>query len=217
MSRPFVVFDIDDTLYLERDYVRSGFRAVETFLSAPGFADCAWKLFESGVRGRTFDIALGELGMDGDAAKIAHLVEIYRDHTPDIQLLPDVRRWFVTRRASGVACISDGPLSSQQAKVDALGLSDLCETIVLTAALGSGYQKPHTRAFEQVAAATGYKASTYVYVADNPHKDFDGPRALGWRTVRVRRSGALHAEISTPQFVDAEIVDLHALDDVLDR
>ena len=42
-----VVFDVDDTLYLERDYVRSGFRAVgvwaSRWLGLSGFAErCQW-------------------------------------------------------------------------------------------------------------------------------------------------------------------------------
>ena len=32
----------------------------------------------------------------------------------------------------------------------------------------------------------------FVYVADNPRKDFIAPRALGWRTVRIRRRGGEH-------------------------
>lgn len=57
-----VVFDIDDTLYLERDYVRSGFLAVEGIVAerfaARGFADQAWAAFERGVRGTIFNECL---------------------------------------------------------------------------------------------------------------------------------------------------------------
>ena len=46
------VFDVDDTLYLERDYVRSGFHAVATWaeetLDVTGVFDTAWGLFLAG-------------------------------------------------------------------------------------------------------------------------------------------------------------------------
>ena len=55
-----IVFDIDDTLYLERDYVRSGFAHVarevgRTDDEAGRLHDWLIRAFESGVRGDTFD------------------------------------------------------------------------------------------------------------------------------------------------------------------
>ncbi|MEL7208731.1 MAG: hypothetical protein AAGK32_10970, partial [Actinomycetota bacterium] len=48
-----MVFDIDDTLYLERDYVRSGFNAVgehvESQFGTAGVGRRAWELFIEGV------------------------------------------------------------------------------------------------------------------------------------------------------------------------
>ena len=47
-----VAFDVDDTLYLERDYVRSGFRAVAERVrrdhGLEGFFEGAWDAFSSG-------------------------------------------------------------------------------------------------------------------------------------------------------------------------
>jgi len=44
-----IVLDLDDTLYLERDYVRSGFKAVDQWLrmhkSFNDFYEEAWRLF----------------------------------------------------------------------------------------------------------------------------------------------------------------------------
>ena len=36
------VFDLDDTLFLEQDYIRSGFLAVEAATGFRGFAATAW-------------------------------------------------------------------------------------------------------------------------------------------------------------------------------
>jgi putative hydrolase of the HAD superfamily len=57
-----LVFDLDDTLYPERDFVLSGFQAVSGWLrlqgGVEGFYDRALATFERGVRGRIFDEVL---------------------------------------------------------------------------------------------------------------------------------------------------------------
>src|SRR5579883_3210142 len=88
-----VVFDIDDTLYLERDYVASGFRTVgkwaDEWLGINGFAQVCNTLFESGARSRIFNQAAENLGIEPSPSLIQSMVEIYRTHHPDISLAPD--------------------------------------------------------------------------------------------------------------------------------
>ncbi|MGH9118455.1 MAG: HAD family hydrolase, partial [Acidimicrobiales bacterium] len=88
-----VVFDIDDTLYLERDYVRSGFAAVGALvgdrLGVPDFADRAWTAFLHGTRRTIFDDTLVACGLDPEPDLVGELVERYRTHEPAISLLPD--------------------------------------------------------------------------------------------------------------------------------
>jgi putative hydrolase of the HAD superfamily len=116
-----VVFDIDDTLYLEREYVRSGFRAVGAWarrtLGVPDLADRAWAAFESGVRATIFNEALAGAGVEATPELIARMVACYRDHQPDILLLADARACLDAAVADApVAVITDGPLASQSAK-----------------------------------------------------------------------------------------------------
>jgi putative hydrolase of the HAD superfamily len=208
-----VVFDIDDTLYLERDYVRSGFRAVDAWvtreLGLMGFADAAWAYFLAGRRGDVFDQVLRDEGVEPSGETVRAMVECYRSHRPAIELLDDAAALIegLTGRVR-FAAISDGPLESQQAKVAALGVSSWAAAIVLTAELGSEFGKPHPRAFEVVESILGTHGNDNVYVADNPGKDFVAPRELGWRTVRVRRPESLHVETACDDDVDFEVVDL---------
>lgn len=205
-----VVFDIDDTLYLERDYVRSGFAAVQQ--AAVGrvpddFARRAWREFEAGRRGDVFDRVLAD--RSNDAQLVRELVELYRNHVPAIELLPDAREAMerATER-SWVGVVTDGPGASQRAKATALGLDARTRAIVFTEELGRGFGKPHPRAFMELERVSGVSGDRAVYVADNPAKDFGGPRSLGWRTIRVRRSASLHAAIDSGDDVDDEVVDL---------
>lgn len=203
-----LVFDIDDTLYLERDYVRSGFRAVAVALGEPGFGARCWELFLQGERGNTFDRAAGELGFSVD---VERAVEIYRTHAPDICLLDDARRCIETHRHGRLFAITDGPLESQRAKSRALGLDGCFEEVIYTAALGPGAGKPSRVAFELVEERVSNAGAEFAYVADNPRKDFLAPKALGWRTVRVRRPGALHEQLESSASVDFEITGLDSL------
>jgi putative hydrolase of the HAD superfamily len=220
--RRCVVFDLDDTLFLERDYVRSGFAAVGAWaqrrLGLRGFGERCWAGFVAGARGRTFDEALAACGVGPAPELVAELVDVYRQHRPSIELLADARACIdrLRRRGDVLAVVTDGPLESQQRKADALGASHWAEAVVLTAELGTGYGKPHRRAFSTVEELCGARGGACAYVADNPAKDFAGPKALGWRTVRLRRPLALHAALPSAIDVDVELVDLWALAPWLD-
>ena len=65
MTLQVVTFDLDDTLYAERDYVRSGYQAVARHLQATladdrPFAAWLWDRFLAGESAGAFD-ALGRL------------------------------------------------------------------------------------------------------------------------------------------------------------
>lgn len=220
MSVRCVVFDIDDTLYLERDYVRSGFLAVDALLRArrlEGFFEKAWEAFQSGLRRTIFDETLAAMGHSGQPELIAEMVEAYRGHVPTLALLPDAAECLNRLHTKvALAAITDGPLASQRAKAAALDLARWCRPIVCTEELGPGLGKPHVAAFQLIESETGHRGSQCAYVADNPVKDFKAPAALGWRTVRIRRPGGLHEKVAGEHPVDFELADLTTLARVLE-
>ena len=214
-----VVFDIDDTLYLERDYVKSGFEAVgrwaEKWLHIQHFADICWTKFLSGSRRSIFNDVLQESGVESNAGLVSALVEIYRTHQPCISLAPDVGKVLkAIRHTASIAVVSDGPATSQSQKVEALGLHSFAAPIILTELLGSGFSKPHSRAFELVSQF--HPDCAFVYVADNPVKDFIAPKKLGWATVRVRRAAGMHYAVENGAVIpDHEMCDCSRLTEVL--
>jgi len=217
-----LVFDLDDTLYLERDFVRSGFDAVGAWaageMGIADFASRAWRLFESGQRQRVFDTVLREAGCDPSQDLIAQMVAIYRGHAPRISLLPDAKA--LLRELHGrcaMALISDGYLNAQQRKAEVLQVGKVLDPLVFTDCWGREHWKPHPRAFEFLQRRFGAREFEFVYVADNPAKDFVAPSALGWRTVRVRRPQGLHAgvERGPGSVIDFEIRDLGSLPELL--
>jgi putative hydrolase of the HAD superfamily len=83
-----VVFDIDDTLYLERDYILSGFAAlgpwVRTWLGFEDFPERCRLVHESGIRGSVINQVLEECGVTVCPEAISALVALYRAHIPNI-------------------------------------------------------------------------------------------------------------------------------------
>lgn len=207
-----VVLDMDDTVYLEREYVRSGFEALDSWLAdrlgVDDIGDTLWRLFEDGVRGDTINRALRQHGLDDTADLVGQLVRTYRSHSPTIELEPDATSLIDRLGPSRLALITDGPADSQWAKIRALGLDRKISNIVVTADLGSGHSKPSKLPFEVVRDAVDLPHSELVYVGDNPTKDFVAPHALGWATIRVRRSLGLHASVPSGTDVGLEVTSL---------
>jgi putative hydrolase of the HAD superfamily len=217
-----VIFDLDDTLTLEREYAFSGFAAVAAAftkqLGPPHKAAARMRiLFDTEHRRRVFNQMLAERGLPAHDPLVQRMIGTYRTHRPTIALLPDAERALHRLRdRHRLGLITDGPAVMQFAKVDVLGLAGLIDTIILTAELGPGFGKPHPRAFEMIAGQLGVAAECCVYVADNAAKDFVAPNALGWKTVQVIRPDGIYADRPAvdggmPQSLIATLDDLEAV------
>lgn len=225
-----VVFDLDDTLYEEIEYCKSGFRAVADFLSRLSTAEgmysseavfkILWNYFLTADRSRIFNAALDEMNIDYEEETIRNLVGIYRDHKPNIAF-PDASK-AVLDQLSGkykLALLSDGFLPAQELKVKALGIEGYFDCIVYTEALGREFWKPSPEGFKLIMKKLRQKAQNCVYVADNAEKDFIGPNSLGFSTVQLVRSSNIHNEPpSRPEAVpDHMITTISQLPDLLER
>jgi putative hydrolase of the HAD superfamily len=213
-----IVFDLDDTLYLERDYVESGLHAVGRWMERQLGVACAGRAmvndFRAGARGHLFDAALASAGVSDADGLIPRMVQVYRQHRPCIALAEDAVRFLSQRPArTGFAIITDGYLDAQRRKIRALGLHRLgVEIAICTDRWGRQSWKPACRAFEHVQSFFSLPANAFVYVADNPEKDFVAPRRLGWQTVQINRPGRLREHVLAPaEAADREIDSLDGL------
>jgi putative hydrolase of the HAD superfamily len=199
-----VVFDIDDTLYPERQFVRSGYGAVgerlrEKLGRDETFEAWLWQRFERGeVRG-AFD-ALNDhfqLGLDRD--EIQACVECYRLHRPDIEPYPGMES-LLRRLAEScrLAVISDGPSQVQRQKLDATGLGELFERVLVSEDFEPPAGKPDPHMFEHAAERLQTEPRHCAYIGDNLAKDFVAPNALGWLSVYYRRDQQVHTGNAAP-------------------
>jgi len=216
-----VVFDLDDTLYLERDYAYSGFRAVGEWcaehLGLEGIQEQAQALFDHGRRSSIFDTALDMLGFRGDAETVSAMVQVYREHAPQIQLLSDAVECLARLQGRAyLGLLTDGNPVSQRAKIDALGLSGCFDTTIVTGDWGIEFFKPNVRGYRYIESQLVPCHGRFVYIADNPLKDFFAPRTLGWNAIRVRRPAGLHEhEKCSSELVRFEVSNLEPVPDLV--
>ena len=195
-----VILDLDDTLYDEIDYCRSGFAAVADFLhkansniSKDSFFDELWGQFQNNNRTRTFNAALKALGLSCDKNLISLLVKVYRDHHPNITLPKESKTVLKQLKDSyTLALLTDGFLPAQKFKVEALGIESYFRCIIYTEELGKDCWKPSPVGFEKILDTLDVPADQAVYIADNATKDFIAPNRLGMTSIQIQRPGRIH-------------------------
>jgi putative hydrolase of the HAD superfamily len=187
------VFDLDDTLYPERDYVRSCFRWIAPRLGGEGLFDELWRRFEAGERDPISAVAAAH-GID--ERQKAGLVAEMREHSPDITLDEGAAALIAGIRGAGrrFSIITNGRSLTQRAKIAALGLGDAA-AIVISEEFGAA--KPDAALFR--AIERHHPARRHLFAGDNPAVDFEGPNALGWMTAMVDRENGVKREAFGPR------------------
>lgn len=185
MGKPtVVVFDLDDTLYPEIDYQTSGYlevsRWIEEIVGVSFVRDIEM------LRANNVPDILGALcelaGLPLSTKE--SLLWIYRLHRPAIRLSASVSQFLQKiRKNCSVAILTDGRAVTQRQKLKALGLTDI--PVYISEEYRS--EKPSLYRFELIAKEM--PASRYVYIGDNPKKDFIAPNELGWMTICLRDHG----------------------------
>lgn len=224
MLRPkLVVFDLDDTLILERDYAFSGFEAISHLAAGwypnSDFGKACKEKWASGHTDKVFNTVFEDSGITPSSDIITAMISSYREHVPTIELLPDayqcLNRLLSLEISPTLSVISDGPLASQSNKIKALQLPINEELIFLTDAWGREFWKPHPRAFLTAQRFVNAESNSCVYIGDNPKKDFSAPSKLGWNCIRINRpEGIHHNEIADSNEVSATISNLVELFEV---
>ena len=203
-----IVLDLDDTLYEEKQFVRSGMRAVAEFLSDQ-YGIALHKivkrleeiLLENG-RGEVFNRFLEENNLYSSKL-VRKCLSVYRLHNPSISLFPGVRKLLKDLSIYPLYLVTDGNKVVQYNKVKALGIEHYFKKLYITHRYGVQNAKPSVFCFERIKAAEKCNYRDIVYIGDNPAKDFVNIRKLGIRTVRVL-SGNFKSVVAKHAF-DAEV------------
>lgn len=220
MQNKVVVFDLEDTLYQEIDFLKSGYHAVADYLTKSyGTHDLYAEMLEAYLSGEkdVFQKVLDDHHLTTDKSE---LLDVYRYHLPQIHLHSKVRS--VLEQLKGkchLAMVTDGRLQTKRNIINALGLYEFFEWTDVYISDEVGHLKTAPYSFEKIMET--YPDCHYIYVGDNPAKDFLVPNRLGWMTVCVLDNGQnIHPQdftLSVEYLPQRKIKDITQLLEIIDR
>ncbi|MDE6339520.1 MAG: HAD family hydrolase [Muribaculaceae bacterium] len=196
-----VIFDLDDTLYEEFDFMKSAFHAIAVQLGCNSLSSEMMDIWFKGDN--VFETIIQEYNL---SYSVEELLDIYRNHLPQISLnhqAIEVLDWLKKKNCI-LGIITDGRSLTQRNKIKALTLDDWIphDNIIISDEFGSA--KPDVRNYRFFMDK--FPRTNYVYVGDNPAKDFITPNELGWRTIGIKNRGKnIHRQITKEKVYEPKV------------
>lgn len=184
-----LIFDVDDTLYIEKDYIRSGFTLLCKVLKAKGVeadVDSFVACFSTNAS-EAIEKYLKSLRCYTEALH-KELLQLHREHIPNIQPFPNVEPLLQKLKAMGIplGIISDGTALAQNNKLIGLGLKHYFDYIVFSDALGGAHcRKPCDVSFRYIQKQMQIPFENMLYIGDNCDRDFYPVNHLGMRGLQL--------------------------------
>ncbi len=183
-----IVFDLDDTLYDEIEFVKSGFKEISRYLDNSSYYDFMLNDFYQNGSGKVFNNLINRFELDTSLQK---LIEIYRFHQPKIVLPRESIELLKFSKNYKTALISDGHYLMQKNKYKVLQLEQYINFPIFTDFLHTN--KPELKPFKIVMEH--FKDETnFVYISDNPKKDFIAPNRLDWKSIRYKNQVGIYRD-----------------------
>ena len=221
-----VIFDLDDTLISEHEYIRSGFKVVAKVLSEKYKLSQEdvflqlMNLFQESPK-NVFNRILDFYHIDYTTEEIKELIAVYRHHLPNISLYEDAKFILneLSEKSLKLGVITDGYQVTQRNKLLSLGIDAYFDSIIVTDELGREFWKPHARPYELIKAQLGVEFNEIIYIGDNVSKDFITAKKLGMYTVQVEREEGIYAQLKVDQEYLAleKITSLLELTEIINR
>lgn len=215
-----IVFDLDDTLYPEKDFQRSGFKAVASFINKQGpFNITGNKIMALNKKypGQCFNMLIkkDQLPFPPNA-----LVEIYRNHRPNISSFPYLKNVLAKLKTDyklKLGLLTDTPTESQENKIGALKIRKFFDVLISTDQINA--PKPNGLGYKMIKEKFKCEDSNIIYVGDNEQKDFIGARENGFITVKFKHKKGLYAKtiLGLAHKADYEISNYKELFNILDQ
>jgi putative hydrolase of the HAD superfamily len=220
MKIKLIIFDLDDTLFRERDFVISGFRAVTEYVGRKYktnkfFYQNLINIFDEQGRGKVFDAVLNKYGIIGKNI-VNELVEVYRNHNPKIKLWAGGKKVlsFLSKKYI-LVLMTDGAEKTQKNKVKFLKIENFFKKIVYTDSYGA--TKPDTLLYIRILNKFKIKPQEVLAIGDNPEKDFIGAKSLGIKTARILKGEKKYQKIKRKYNADFNIKKLEDIIKILQK
>ena len=197
-----LVFDLDDTLYDEKQFVYSGFFEVENWISEMSQTSSNI-IYESMVkdlsvngRGEVFNNAL-KIYFHKTKKNIKKCISIYRLHKPRISLEKDVVNLLIELgKTYELYIVTDGNKIVQNNKIKSLDVEKYIKKAFITYRYGLKASKPSLKCFEIIKNIEKINWQELVYIGDNPNKDFVNLNKVDAITIRVLQGDYANIEVT---------------------
>ncbi|WP_324661891.1 HAD family hydrolase [Haloarcula sediminis] len=211
-----VAFDLDGTLFDDRQYARAGLVSAGAELQRRTGVDLTAELlaayFRDGHREATFDVVLSTAGLADD--HVPALVSAYHDSEGTLVPYPDTERTLETLADDYRLGVITGGTNGRE-KLSRLGLDGPVEEVIVTAERADSKRSPEP--FVEMAERLGVPERSMAFVGDRPGLDFPQPNRLGMSTIRVMRGQYADALARDGAVPDAAVDSLAAVPEVLAR
>ena len=180
------VFDLDDTLYREKEFLISAFKAISSELLNSHGVECfeeMLSLFEEGKD--VFGGIISKYKFQNVTKE--DLICRYRTHYPSITLNPGMRSLIknIHPICLSLGILTDGRSITQRNKISALGIGHYFDSMVISEEFGS--EKPNEANYKYFEKK--YVGADFIYFGDNLEKDFLVPNKFGWNSICLLDSG----------------------------
>ncbi|MDS0258348.1 HAD family hydrolase [Haloarcula sp. S1CR25-12] len=211
-----VCFDLDGTLFDDRQYARAGLENAASELARRTGVDLTEELVEAyfgrGRRTATFDVVLAEAGLSED--HVPALVRAYHDSEgPLVPYRDAVETLDSLRTAYDIGVITGG--TNGRGKLARLGLDGHVDEVIVTADREDSKHAPDP--FIEMAARFGVSHDAMAFVGDRPELDFPQPNRLGMTTIRLRRGHYASAAARGDAVPDIEVDSLAEVREAIPR
>jgi putative hydrolase of the HAD superfamily len=189
-SETFFVFDLDDTLYSEIDFLKSAYKSIAFEIEPKShihlFKDM-FELYKSG--GNTFEYLMERF--PEKKITMENLLYLYRNHFPEISLKEGVLGIMIKikNKKGKIGIITNGRSITQRNKIKALGIEQFIDETIISEEFG--HEKPDESVYKYFIKKNPGKQ--FYFFGDNIDKDFITPKRLAWCCIGLMDKNNLHS------------------------
>lgn len=207
-----IVFDLDDTLYNEIDFVKSGFNAVSKLfdLDHTFVYKKLYTIFQNEGSGKVFNTFLSTIN---SSVSLNECVNTYRNHKPNIKLSSETKSLLESLASRfTLGLLTDGYHVTQKNKFDSLKLNSYFDYVIFSGEFN--LCKPDLKLFNMFEKRYP-EESKFYYIADNVKKDFVGPNQLGWTSIQILNNKGIYKD-EKPSQNGTPVVTLNTINELND-
>ena len=185
-----IIFDLDDTLYYEIDFLKSAFYEISQIISNEvDFESSSIYNDMLETQKKRMNVFKSIKSKYQISLSVEDLIQRYRSHFPSIYLDDKIEEVLYKLKDMNykMGLLTDGRSIQQRNKIKSLKLDRFFDEYVISEEFGS--KKPCVDNYLFFSKHVFVECSQFYYVGDNIKKDFVSPNSLGWKTICLLDNG----------------------------